>query len=204
MHKNTTFLILFGTLLVAGGVVLYERQKLDSVTVPPVSTNNQQGEDDKPIATVLDGADENGWKTLRSELFGFEMKFPGEWEVILPYHPISRATLSQRAEGEDVFSVVFRQPDEGLDKFSALGLGVSKIGIEEKLKRDKEILSSTYKVEMVSVGNAKGFKINQEKNNYSYIIFGSEKYTFQFSNINDLPGNREAYEKMLPTFHLLP
>ncbi|OGZ44730.1 MAG: hypothetical protein A2756_04715 [Candidatus Ryanbacteria bacterium RIFCSPHIGHO2_01_FULL_48_27] len=48
MHKNATFLILFGTLLVAGGVVLYERQKLDNLVIPRVSQNDQQGQDNQP------------------------------------------------------------------------------------------------------------------------------------------------------------
>ena len=89
MYKNATFLILFGTLLVAGGVVLYERQKPDSVAVPPVSTNDQQGQNNQlnggmDIASVKEVIDPKispttGWKIFEHPDVPITFEYPGEF-----------------------------------------------------------------------------------------------------------------------------
>src|SRR3989338_7864117 len=91
MYKNATFLILFGTLLVAGGVVLYERQKPDSVAVPPVSTNDQQGQNNQlnggmDIASVKEVIDPKispttGWKIFEHPDVPITFEYPGEMKV---------------------------------------------------------------------------------------------------------------------------
>ena len=206
MHKNATFLILFGTLLVAGGFVLYERQKLDSVTVPPVSVDNQPGEDDKPIAIILDGVDENGWKTLRSELFGFEMKFPGEW--IGDWPSISRRSLLEKPEGSLLLNFGFGDPKNIKEYSQSIDIISENVDVYfQKVQSSikKANMENRYSHQEKNINNAKAYIfIDKEKAEVNRVLLGGGMYTFEINDTRELDGRGVVYDKIISTFHLLP
>ena len=91
MQKNVKLLILIGLILIVGGGTLYERQKLDSVAVPPVSTNDQQGEDDQKngkidmtsIKEVIDPkiSPTTGWKIFEHPDVPITFEYPADMKA---------------------------------------------------------------------------------------------------------------------------
>ena len=92
MHKNATFLILFGTLLVAGGFVLREREMMRERVVLPRVTPDQQGEDNQPnggmdTASLKEVINPKinpvtGWKIFKHPDVPITFEYPGEMKAV--------------------------------------------------------------------------------------------------------------------------
>jgi hypothetical protein len=121
MHKNATFLILFGTLLVAGGVVLYERQKLDNLVIPRVSQNDQQGQDNRPkddFPTELKTDPKTGEKVF--EGLGVRFKVSNKEVVVMSAPQVKQVVIETPKDIETLRKIKEENDPKGVLPLSGL------------------------------------------------------------------------------------
>ncbi len=121
MHKNTTFLILLGTLLVAGGVVLYERQKLDNLVIPRVSQNDQQGQDNQPkddFPTELKTDPKTGEKVF--EGLGVRFKVSNKEVVVMSAPQVKQVVIETPEDIETLRKIKEENDPKGVLPLSGL------------------------------------------------------------------------------------
>jgi len=82
MHKNTTFLILLGTLLVAGGVVLREREEMREWQVRQQLLNRQHVQPADNTASTPEINPATGCKIFKHPDVPITFEYPGEMKVI--------------------------------------------------------------------------------------------------------------------------
>jgi hypothetical protein len=111
MHKNTTFLILLGTLLVAGGVVLREREEMREWQARQQVLNRQHVQPADNTASTPEINPATGWKIFKHPDVPITFEYPGEFRLNNKAVNKSRS-LSLLFKSNDYFIQVSVPPPE--------------------------------------------------------------------------------------------
>lgn len=89
-------LIIIGVLLAGGGVYFTKHRLFAKKESPPVTPTTTSTTTATSIATST--ADISTWKTYRNERYGFEFKYPSDWELVVAQP--SELTITHEIHGQ--------------------------------------------------------------------------------------------------------
>lgn len=175
MQKKLLILALVVLVFIAGGVLVWKEKPSQGLL---------QSETEKEVI-ISEGADRSDWKTYRNEEYGFEMKYPKEWDI----------DNERSSSNEVVFSTGFAGSREAVSfQKNANNITNDKWIQMNQTVHEGVILSQ----EDTTVGGLNARRIQTGEFSQAYIIFSNEKNIFVITTMGLIEKN-----KILETFSFL-
>lgn len=160
------------------------------VYVVGVPKSERNGTPAPPAPSPVSQDETAGWKTYRNQEYGFEVKYPSDFQILVPEHgEVDFVQLYVRRDNEDEFSIVARKADSSAsDKYYA-GTASESIG----QIRISGIVWQKIIIPGESSKNSPYLLLQTKHNNYLYQVqlYGGQQVT-------------GIYQQILSTFKFTP
>ncbi len=143
MHKSTTFLILFGTLLVAGGFVLYEREEMREWQVRQQFIDQQHilPTDNTPSVPEINPA--TGWKIFRDKEGAIIFEYPKSFELVSKLTEQGRYFSVRLKNDSYYFRISIPPPEKGFE------------GAEKVTDVNMNLGGASFKIDILDLASSK-------------------------------------------------